>query len=505
MTGGLGPSASRERAVLYPGTGEHLAPVVMARKSGFVVEDLDGNLLLDMASGSASVPLGACHPRLIDAAVSALRRYGNEDTHALTSEYVAPLAERLLQLAPPGCTRVDFALNGTEAIEIAVRLMRRATGRPLVLGFLGGYHGETATTAALGAEISELGRGVRAITAGYFHIPYPNPFRNPFAAPRPGGSGDATIDYLRDHVLFHAVDPADVAGVVIEPVLGSGGVVTPPESFFPALAELCAEHGWLLCADEVKTGCGRCGTFLAVERLGVTPDVICLGKGLGGGIAPIGAVLGSERALGGFDDVSTGSTWSWLPIGCAAALAFRFSRRLPKSSASQPMSPACSWPAWMKGSPHTTSITCAMAVAGAIDTCRWRRAMTITTANASGETTAISSPSALPPLGTPTITPMPRTANAIAPQVRGESGSRKVQNANSPVRIGVIAWISSTCAMLVWFNATMKLADATAMPAATATPARLATDLNAARRPTLSPATTNASTAASAKSARPTI
>ena len=313
---------SRERAVLYPGTGEHLAPVVMARKSGFVVEDLDGNLLLDMASGSASVPLGACHPRLIDAAASALRRYGNEDTHALTSEYVAPLAERLVQLGPPGCTRIDFALNGTEAIEIAVRLMRRATGRPLVLGFLGGYHGETATTAALGAEVSELGRGVRAITAGYFHIPYPNPFRNPFAGPRPGGSGDATIDYLRDHVLFHAVDPADVAGVVIEPVLGSGGVVTPPQSFFPALAELCAEHGWLLCADEVKTGCGRCGTFLAVERLGVTPDVVCLGKGLGGGVAPIGAVLGSERALGGFDDVSTGSTWSWLPFGCAAALAF---------------------------------------------------------------------------------------------------------------------------------------------------------------------------------------
>src|SRR5215469_1727883 len=151
---------AREHRVLYRGTGEHLAPVVLARKSGFVVEDLDGNLLLDMASGSASVPLGACHPRLVEASVTALRRYGNEDAHALTSDYVAPLAERLVQLAPPGCTRVDFALNGTEAIEIAVRLMRRATGRPLVLGFLGGYHGETATTAALGAESSELGRGV---------------------------------------------------------------------------------------------------------------------------------------------------------------------------------------------------------------------------------------------------------------------------------------------------------------------------------------------------------
>ena len=90
-------------------------------------------------------------------------------------------------------------------------------------------------------------------------------------------------------------DHGDVAGVIIEPVLGSGGVVLPPATFFLALARLCDEHGWLLCADEVKTGCGRTGTFLAVERLGVDPDLICMGKALGGGVMPIGAVLGSER------------------------------------------------------------------------------------------------------------------------------------------------------------------------------------------------------------------
>jgi 4-aminobutyrate aminotransferase-like enzyme len=313
---------AREGPVLYRGTGEHLAPVVMARKSGFVVEDVDGNLLLDMASASASVPLGACPPRLVEAAVTALRRFGNEDTHVFTTEYVAPLAERLVELSPPSCTRVDFALNGTEAVETAVRLMRRATGRPIIIGFLGGYHGETSTTASLGAEASELSRGVRGLVPGFVHVPYPNPYRTPFGQAGAAGSGDATVDYLRDYLLFHAVDPADVAGVVIEPVLGSGGVITPPPSFFPALAALCEEHGWLLCADEVKTGCGRTGSFLAVERLGVDPDVVCLGKGLGGGVAPIGAVLGSERVLGAFDDVSTGSTWAWLPASCAAALAF---------------------------------------------------------------------------------------------------------------------------------------------------------------------------------------
>jgi 4-aminobutyrate aminotransferase-like enzyme len=312
---------ARESAVLYRGTGDHLAPVVAKRKSGFVVEDLDGNLFLDMASASASVPLGAGHPRILEAALAAITRYGNEDAHAITSDLVAPLAERLVELAPTGITRVDIALNGTEAVEIAIRLMRRATGRPLILAFMGSYHGESSMTVSLGAEVAELSRGVRAVVPGFVHVPYPNPYRSPFGEPRPGGTGDATVDYIRDHLLFHAVDPADVAGVMIEPVLGSGGVVEPPPSFFPALTALCREHDWILCADEVKTGCGRTGTFLAVERLGVEPDLVCLGKGLGGGVAPIGAVLGTERVLGSFDDVATGSTWAWLPGSCAAALA----------------------------------------------------------------------------------------------------------------------------------------------------------------------------------------
>ena len=102
--------------------------------------------------------------------------------------------------------------------------------------------------------------------------------------------------------------------------MGSGGCVAPPEPFWPALADLCREFDFLLCADEVKTGFGRAGTMFAVERFGVEPDLMALGKSMGGGVMPIGALLGTDAAMD-FDDVSTGSTWSWLPAACAAALA----------------------------------------------------------------------------------------------------------------------------------------------------------------------------------------
>ena len=136
----------------------------------------------------------------------------------------------MVAIAPGAITRADIALNGTEAVETAIRMMRRATGRPLILGFHGSYHGESVATATLGAEINAISAGVRALAPGFVHAPYPNPYRTPFGPPRPGGSGDSTVDYIRDELLFHAVDPSLVAGVVIEPILGSGGCIAPPDA-----------------------------------------------------------------------------------------------------------------------------------------------------------------------------------------------------------------------------------------------------------------------------------
>ena len=310
-----------QHQVFYPGLTSGLYPFVAARKLGWTIEDVDGNLIADLASASASVPLGAGRADLAALASEAILRYGNEDGHAIASEPLLPLARRLLEIAPPGLKRVDISLNGTESVETALKLMRRATGRPIVIGFHGGYHGETTTTATLGAEHHEISRGLRPLSGGFVHVPHPHTYRSPFGPPRGGGSGDATVDYIADQLLFHLVDPAEVAGVLIEPIVGAGGVLEPPAAFWEALVALCRRHDWLLCADEVKTGFGRTGTMFAVERWGVEPDLMCLGKAMGGGTMPIGAVLGTERAMGSFDDVPTGSTWSWLPAACAVALA----------------------------------------------------------------------------------------------------------------------------------------------------------------------------------------
>lgn len=310
-----------QRPLFYPGLTEECYPFVAGRKERWLVEDLDGNVFVDLVSSSATVPFGAGRADIVGAASEMLREFGNEDSHAVMHSLMEPLARRLLAITPSSLTRVDIALNGTEAVETAIKMMRRATGRSVVLGFHGGYHGESTTTASLGAEHHEISRGMRGLAGGFVHAPYPNPYRSPFAAARSGGSGDATVDYIKDHLLFHVVDPLDVAGVVIEPVLGSGGVVAPTPTFWKALTELCREFGWLLCLDEVKTGFGRTGEMFAADIWDLKPDLMCLGKAMGGGVMPIGAVLGSEQALGSFSDVPTGSTWAWLPASCAAALA----------------------------------------------------------------------------------------------------------------------------------------------------------------------------------------
>ena len=242
-------------------------PFVEARKSDWLIEDVDGNTFADHVSAWGSTPLGATPPEVQRAVADAQLRYGMEITDYVPNEPQLALAERLIEVAPPGITRVAVGLTGTLAVETGVKLAREATGRPMILTFYGQYHGETTyLTASASTDLSEVTTANAQYVAGLVFAPYPNTFRAPFH--RGPGPFDDTLylDYIEDWVLVHQVEPEQIAGVLIEPVLGEGGILSPSQAFWDRLQAMCRRWGWKLILDEVQTCMGRCGTMFASER-----------------------------------------------------------------------------------------------------------------------------------------------------------------------------------------------------------------------------------------------
>ena len=311
----------RERKVLAHGAyGDWDKRVFIARRcEGSLIEDVDGNRYIDFGAGWGTNNVGNANPEVVEAVVAALRDQGVACwTSAGNSHERVELAERLLATCPQGIDRVVFLTTGTEADEAALRIMRRASGRPIILTFYGQYFGLSYSGQASGTLEAGMRADVMPLVGGYVYAPYPNPYRSPLRSPSGGGVARATIEYIEDVLLAHEVSPELVAGVIVEPVIGEGGIVVPPDDFLPGLRDLCDRHGWYLCIDEVLSGFGRCGTMWAFEHTAVEPDLIVIGKGLSGGVMPIAAVAArgdiTEKA-----DAYVASTYSGHPAACAAA------------------------------------------------------------------------------------------------------------------------------------------------------------------------------------------
>jgi acetylornithine/N-succinyldiaminopimelate aminotransferase len=270
-------------------------PVALARGNGCTVWDVDGNSYLDLIGGIAVSALGHAHPALIEAVT---RQAGllAHTSNLFLHERQVELAERLIGLLGTD-GRVFFTNSGTEANEAAIKLVRRAQGefRPVIVAAEHSFHGRTLGALALTGKES---------------------IRTPFG---PFGLDVRFVPYGDSAALEQAVGP-DCAAVFLEPCLGEGGVVPAPPGYLKAARAACNESGALLVLDEIQSGIGRTGEWFAYQREGVTPDVLTLAKGLGGGL-PIGACVGLGKwgsALGKGDH---GSTFGGNPIACAAALA----------------------------------------------------------------------------------------------------------------------------------------------------------------------------------------
>jgi 4-aminobutyrate aminotransferase-like enzyme len=302
-----------------PSPEEAPIPFALDSKDGWLLRDVDGNSFIDFITGWGSTLLGAGHPSIVEAAIEGVRRFSIENSDYVYARPLNDLAEKLVEITPKSVTTVSYEISGTEAVETAAKLMRAATGRQFIISFFGQYHGESTAAQALAAQQSEFTRGMRSLTSGYIHVPYPHPYRCPFEHHGDSCDGVCVIRYIREYVTFHQVAADEIAGVFIEPILGEGGVLAPPDAFWPELVDLCGKNGWLLTLDEVETGFGRTGKMFAAEHWGIEPDLMCLAKGLSGGALPLGAVMMSQSVAEATKDFHAGGTFAGQPAACLAA------------------------------------------------------------------------------------------------------------------------------------------------------------------------------------------
>src|SRR4029077_20357253 len=290
----------RDHRVMSPSY-TRVYPLVVRRARGAMIEDMDRNRFLDFTAGIAVTNVGHSHPQVVAAIQSQSRRLIHMSG---TDFYYAPqvrLAERLATLAPgTDAKRVFFTNSGAEAIEAALKLARRHTGRNRALSFLGAFHGRTYGAMSLSGSKPMQRRGFSPLVPDIHHVRY----------------GD--LESVRG-LLRTICPPEELAAIFVEPIQGEGGYIVPPPEFLPGLRRLCDEHGVLLVFDEVQSEMGRTGAMLDSEPWGVAGDIVCLAKGIANGL-PLGAIVARASVMD-WPIGSHASTFGGNPVACAAALA----------------------------------------------------------------------------------------------------------------------------------------------------------------------------------------
>jgi 4-aminobutyrate aminotransferase len=285
---------------------------------GSEVWDVDGNRYVDFCAGIAVNSTGHSHPQVVAAIKDQVDRFIH-----ISSDFYHPIwvefSEKLAATAPfSEPARVFLGNSGTEAIEAAIKLARYHTGRQQFIGFFGGFHGRTMGSLSFTASKPLYRHRFTPMMGGVTHVPYPDAYR-PILALTGKDYGETVVRYIEEVVFNRSVPPEDCAGILIEPILGEGGYVVPPPSFFPALRQLCDKYGILLIVDEVQSGVGRTGKWWAIEHWGVEPDIVAFAKGIASGI-PLGGIM-APRSVMNWPTGAHGNTFGGNPVACRAGIA----------------------------------------------------------------------------------------------------------------------------------------------------------------------------------------
>lgn len=295
-----------------------VTPLFVDRAEGATLTDVDGNTFLDFAGGIGTVNVGHAHPEVVAAVRDQAGRFLHTCFNVAMYEPYVALAERLNAIVPTAGPRKTVLFNtGAEAVENAVKIARRVTGRSGVLTFEHGFAGRTYLAMTLTSKPVPYKTGFGPFVPEVYRLPYPYLYRSSFTDEEQ--YVDHLLEGVRDFFRTH-VDPASVACLWMELVTGEGGFLVAPLRYVQGLRALCAEHGILFIADEIQTGFCRTGTMFATEQYGIEPDLVTLAKSLAGGL-PLSAVVGRADLLDGVHVGGLGGTYCGNPVACAAALA----------------------------------------------------------------------------------------------------------------------------------------------------------------------------------------
>lgn len=295
----------------------HATPVYVARARDAWLEDVDGNRFVDLAGGIGCLNVGHLNPRVISAINSQTQDFLHTCVQVTPYESYVSLAERLNQITPGKFAKKTLLLNtGAEAVENAVKIARAYTGRPGVIAFEDAFHGRTFMAMALTSKTHPYKNGFAPFPSDIHRVPYAYCYRCSYSMQYP--SCDLYCARHLEDTFRRVAAAEDIAALIVEPVLGEGGFVTPPPEFFTILMEICSKHGIVFIADEVQSGFGRTGKMFACEHYGIEPDIVVTAKSLGGGL-PLAAVTGRAEIMDAPGVGGLGGTFTGNPLACAAA------------------------------------------------------------------------------------------------------------------------------------------------------------------------------------------
>lgn len=309
----------RRRKYISNGIGVGKIPIFADHAEGAVVTDVDGNKFLDFSGGIGCMNSGHSAGRVVDAVLNQAAKLQHSCFQVTMYESYLNLAEKLVQITPgKHDKKVALFNSGAEAVENAVKIARKYTGRQAIICFENAFHGRTLLALSLTSKVKPYKDGFAPYAPEIYQAVMPYTYRRPESLTEEEYISDCIQNFYG--FLKRTIAPEHVAAIILEPVLGEGGFIVPPLRFIKEIDKICKENGIVLIADEIQSGFGRTGKMFASEYFGLEPDLMTLAKSMSNGF-PVSAVVGRTEIMDSVQPGGLGGTFAGNPVACAAALA----------------------------------------------------------------------------------------------------------------------------------------------------------------------------------------